>query len=162
MRLVAHTALFVAVAPGALTVAVPSLVAWLTGARVAGGVTLPLATVVLATGLAIFVWCVSDFITAGRGTPAPYEAPRELVVRGLYRIVRNPMYVGVLTVIVGEALLLRSLPLLAYVAAVFAAFHARVLWYEEPTLARQFGGTWDDYRRSVPRWLPRIARAPRD
>jgi protein-S-isoprenylcysteine O-methyltransferase Ste14 len=115
-----------------------------------------LASVVLVTGIAIFLWCVFDFITFGRGTPDPNRPPTELVTRGLFRLVRNPMYVGVVTVLIGEALLFLSPVLLAWAMLVALGFHLRVVIYEEPTLARSFGAAWDDYRRRVPRWLPRL------
>ena len=116
-----------------------------------------LGGVVLAGGLAIYLRCVTDFGSAG-GTPAPVDPPKELVVRGLYRYSRNPMYVGVLSVIVGQALILVSLPLLLYAGAVFAAFHSFVVFYEEPTLRRQFGESHERLCARVPRWIGR----PRD
>ena len=117
-----------------------------------------LAAAVLATGIAIFLWCVFDFVTSGKGTPDPNRPPTELVVHGLFRLVRNPMYVGVVTTVTGEALLFLSPGLLALAAVVLVVFHLRVVIYEEPTLARTFGADWDDYRRRVPRWLPRLRR----
>ena len=110
----------------------------------------------LAAGLAIFLWCVSDFVTRGNGTPDPNRPPRALVVHGLFRLVRNPMYVGVVTMIGGEALLFLSPWLLAWAATMLIVFHLRVVIYEEPTLARTFGEAWDEYRSRVPRWLPRL------
>jgi protein-S-isoprenylcysteine O-methyltransferase Ste14 len=102
------------------------------------------------------VWCVADFITRGRGTPNPYDAPTRLVVNGLYRLVRNPMYVGLGAVIAGQAALFGSPILAAYGAAALAAFHLRVVLYEEPTLSRTFAASWADYAARVPRWLPRL------
>jgi protein-S-isoprenylcysteine O-methyltransferase Ste14 len=96
------------------------------------------------------------FALKGIGTPAPVAPTRHLVVSGLYRHVRNPMYVGVVLAIVGQALWLGSMALLGYAAAVFAAFFLFVLLYEEPALRRQFGAEYESYRRHVPRWLPRI------
>jgi len=155
MRLILHTALFTIVAPGTLTVGVPALIIWLTGARPDGAPLVAAACAVLVTGIAVFLWCVFDFIVRGRGTPDPNRPPTELVTRGMFRLVRNPMYVGVVTVLAGEALLFLSAVLLAWAIVVALGFHLRVVVYEEPTLARSFGAAWDDYRRRVRRWLPR-------
>jgi protein-S-isoprenylcysteine O-methyltransferase Ste14 len=107
----------------------------------------------LAAGVAIYVWCVYDFATAGRGTPAPIDAPRELVTRGLYRVTRNPMYVGVTSVLVGEACLFASAALAVYTVCVVTGFHIFVRSYEEPTLHRLFGEAYDRYCAAVPRWI---------
>ena len=154
----AHTVIFVTIAPGSLTVAVPAVIVWLTAAHPRGLVVVGVASAVLAIGLAIFAWCVSDFLTRGIGTPDPSRPPAELVVHGLFALVRNPMYVGVATIIAGEALLFLSPWLLAWDAVVLIAFHLRVIAYEEPTLATVFGAAWQEYRARVPRWLPRARR----
>ena len=112
----------------------------------------------VAAGLAIYGWCARDFAVRGRGTPAPWDAPRRMVVGGLYRRVRNPMYIGILSIIAGEAVFFGSAPLLAYGFLVFLAFHQRVVRYEEPTLRHAFGDSYDAYCGSVGRWLPRRAR----
>jgi protein-S-isoprenylcysteine O-methyltransferase Ste14 len=98
------------------------------------------------------------FVRRGRGTPAPVAEPQRLVVSGLYRFVRNPMYVAVLAMVVGQALLLGSGELLGYAALVWLAFHLFVVLYEEPHLARRFGPAYREYRRSSGRWLPRLRR----
>jgi protein-S-isoprenylcysteine O-methyltransferase Ste14 len=116
---------------------------------------------VLAFGLCVLMWCVRDFYVIGRGTLAPWSPPRRLVIVGLYRIVRNPMYVGVLGIVTGWSLLTGSPILLAYGALLAIAFHLRVLMQEEPALARSFGDDWVRYRDSVNRWLPRFASGPR-
>jgi HD superfamily phosphohydrolase YqeK len=97
------------------------------------------------------VW---DFATAGRGTPAPIDPPKELVVRGLYRTVRNPMYVGVLAVIAGWLVLFRSWALVEYATVVALFFYGFVVLVEEPMLRRRFGPAYDAYRRKVRRWMP--------
>ncbi len=97
----------------------------------------------------------------GAGTPAPPAPTERLVVSGLYRYVRNPMYVAVLAVIVGQALLLSRPVLLAYAAAVAAAFGAFVRWYEQPTLARRYGAQYEAHQRDVPGWWPRLPPARR-
>ena len=105
-------------------------------------------------GGAMTVWCVLAFAFVGRGTPAPFDPPRRLVVRGPYRFVRNPMYVGAATALAGAALYYQSLSLLAYVALFIVATHLFVVWYEEPTLSRLFGDDYAAYRVRVHRWLP--------
>ena len=109
-----------------------------------------------AAGALAYLWCAWDFATAGRGTPAPIDPPKELVARGLYRRVRNPMYVGIALLLLGEALFFRSRALLFYAGAVFLFFHLFVVFYEEPALRRQFGAEYEAYCSNVPRWIPRI------
>src|SRR4029077_1810109 len=113
-----------------------------------------LAAPLLLIGTAIYLWCLWDFATTGRGTPAPIDPPKELVVRGLYRTVRNPMYVGVLLVIAGWLALFRVWALLAYAAVVWLFFHGFVMLVEEPALRRRFGAAYDAYCRKVRRWWP--------
>ncbi|HJZ84265.1 MAG TPA: isoprenylcysteine carboxylmethyltransferase family protein [Polyangia bacterium] len=103
-------------------------------------------------GAAVLLRCVWDFFAAGQGTLAPVDPPRHLVVRGLYRFTRNPMYNGVLALLLGQAWLFRSVALVEYTAAVFAGFHLFVVLYEEPTLESRFGDSYREYRRRVPRW----------
>jgi protein-S-isoprenylcysteine O-methyltransferase Ste14 len=102
---------------------------------------------------------VREFVVVGRGTPAPVAPPEALVVSGLYRWVRNPMYVGVLCWLAALALFFASGAIALYAAVVFAGFNAFVMGYEEPALRRRFGAAYERYCRSVPRWLP---RPPRD
>jgi protein-S-isoprenylcysteine O-methyltransferase Ste14 len=111
----------------------------------------------LVAGTVVYLWCAWDFAAFGRGTPLPLDAPKKLVARDLYRVVRNPMYVGVLLVIFGQALLFASLATLGYGIVVALAFHLFVLLYEEPALQHQFGRTYDGYRKNVPRWIPKRA-----
>ena len=103
-------------------------------------------------GLAVLLRCVWDFFAAGRGTLAPFDPPRRLVVRGLYRFTRNPMYNGVLALLFGQAWLFQSGALLQYALVVLLMFHVMVVVFEERVLAAQFGATYDEYRRAVPRW----------
>lgn len=151
-------AIFTVVAPGSLTVWVPFY--WLrprlrnegdffTLTGVFGGV-------VLATGIAGYFWCALDFLFQGRGTPAPIDAPKIVVRRGLYRYSRNPMYSSVLLVIVGECLVFRSWFLLKYAGFVALIFHFWVMIYEEPTLRRNMGDSYLQYCEKVPRWIPRL------
>jgi protein-S-isoprenylcysteine O-methyltransferase Ste14 len=106
-------------------------------------------------GLAILLLCVWDFYRIGRGTLAPWDPPKKLVVVGLYRFVRNPMYVGVLTWVAGWSLMSASWRMGIYAIVLFIMFHLRVLYYEEPTLAKLFPEDWAEYRHCVRRWLPR-------
>jgi protein-S-isoprenylcysteine O-methyltransferase Ste14 len=110
----------------------------------------------LALGLGLLLWCVRDFYVAGRGTLAPWSPPRRLVVVGLYRVVRNPMYVAVLMVVLGWSLAFTAALLAVYALALATAFHLRVVGHEEPWLRRQFGADWIAYAATVPRWLPRL------
>jgi protein-S-isoprenylcysteine O-methyltransferase Ste14 len=116
-----------------------------------------LGSAVAVAGAAIVLWCILSFVALGRGTPAPFDPPRRLVVRGPYRYVRNPMYIGAVLVLLGAALVYESLALAGYALAFLLVLHAFVLWYEEPTLRRSFGTEYDDYTRHVRRWWPRGA-----
>lgn len=111
-----------------------------------------------AIGGLMYFGCAWDFATKGRGTPAPIDAPKHLVVQGLYRYIRNPMYVGGLAIIAGHVLWSGALVLVLYGLALFSVFHLFVVLYEEPTLARRFGDSYTRYRKEVPRWLPRFPR----
>jgi protein-S-isoprenylcysteine O-methyltransferase Ste14 len=117
--------------------------------RVLGGV-------LLAAGVIALVGAFVRFVVEGLGTPAPVAAPERLVVGGMYRFVRNPMYLAVLAAIVGQALLLGRLVLLLYAAGAWVAVAAFVRYYEEPTLTRRFGEDYEAYRRAVPAWWPRL------
>ncbi len=144
---------FTLVVPGSVAVYLPLLI--VRQRTPAGGVRLGAALAFLAAGAAIYGWCVWDFATFGRGTPAPIDAPRRLVVRGLYRFTRNPMYLGVLTVVLGWAVLFGAPGLWVYAVAVASMFHAFVTLIEEPKLRGRFAGEYEDYCARVPRWLPR-------
>jgi protein-S-isoprenylcysteine O-methyltransferase Ste14 len=110
------------------------------------------AAVLAITGALVLLKCVWDFFDAGKGTLAPIDPPRFLVVRGLYRFTRNPMYNGVIGLILGEAWLFQSIDLVKYAVLVLILFHLFVVVYEEPALESQFGGSYRDYLRAVPRW----------
>jgi protein-S-isoprenylcysteine O-methyltransferase Ste14 len=152
------SAVFFLLAPGVVV----SLIPWLltrwqareplpywTPVRVLGGI-------LLVAGLIALVQAFVRFVVEGFGTPAPVAAPDRLVVGGVYRYVRNPMYVAVLAAIIGQALLLGRLGLLLYAGAAWLIVAAFVHWYEEPTLTRRFGAEYEAYRRAVPAWLPRL------
>lgn len=109
-----------------------------------------------AAGAALLALCILEFARRGRGTLSPADPPQHLVVQGLYRHVRNPMYLSVSLVLLGEVLLTRSAALLAYWAAWFTAVNLFVLGYEEPALRRRFGAGFAEYAAQVPRWMPRL------
>jgi len=158
-RPILKTLIFTVVVPGTVTILVPR---WLLSSRRPADLPPWLrfaAWPLLLLGLAIYLWCAWDFASAGRGTPAPIDPPKSLVVRGLYRHVRNPMYLGILAILVGEALLAQSRALLEYAAVIFGCFFLFVLAYEEPALYEQFGESYERYRQEVPRWIPRWHRA---
>jgi protein-S-isoprenylcysteine O-methyltransferase Ste14 len=111
--------------------------------------------VIGAAGAAVALWCIFTFATIGRGTPAPFDPPRRLVIRGPYRFVRNPMYIGAGLALASAALFYESLPLLGYAGLFFLATHVFVVGYEEPTLRRTFGQEYEGYCRQVGRWWPR-------
>jgi protein-S-isoprenylcysteine O-methyltransferase Ste14 len=154
LRAALGSLVFLVVAPGVVAVLFP----WL----LTGWETEPfpwplrvLGVALIAVGAAALLEAFGRFVVEGLGTPAPVAPPDRLVVGGLYRYVRNPMYLAVAAVIVGQALLLGRLVLLAY-AAVFGAIVAGfVRWYEEPVLIREFGEQYEAYKRAVPAWRPR-------
>ena len=112
--------------------------------------------VLVAAGAYVVLRTFVRFVREGRGTPAPVAPTEELVVGGDYRYVRNPMYVGVVTAILGQALTFLDLWILGYGVLAWAVMAAFVRWYEEPVLLRQYGAHYEDYRRKVPAWLPRL------
>ncbi len=155
-KLFLKTALFSLVVPGTVSVVLPLLI--VRGRPAASGVTFGLALLLLGFGAAIFLRCAWDFVVAGSGTPAPIDRTKRLVIRGLYRYSRNPMYLGVLSVIAGWAVLFGAGILAAYAAAWFVIFSLFVRFHEEPYLAREFGDEYVAYRKRVGRWLPRRSR----
>lgn len=116
----------------------------------------PWAWPIFAIGFAISLWCAIEFALRGLGTPAPFDPPRRLVVSGLYRGVRNPMYVGLGIALIGEALLLPQIgrEMLMMIALLAVVVGLMVTFVEEPALRRQFGADYDDYCRHVGRWIP--------
>lgn len=116
----------------------------------------------IAIGLAGFAWCVRDFVVRGRGTLSPWDPPARLVVVGLYRYVRNPMYVAILILLSGWSLSIGSPVIAGYAVALAVAFQLRVMLSEEPTLARKYPDDWPAYAARVPRWLPRLGRRKAD
>jgi protein-S-isoprenylcysteine O-methyltransferase Ste14/pimeloyl-ACP methyl ester carboxylesterase len=142
--------------PGVIAFLVPLLWAW-PAARERGFAWL--ALVLLLPGIGLLLWCVREFAVRGKGTLAPWDPPRHLVASGLYRLSRNPMYLSVSLILLGWAIGFRAWPLFAYALVVMAAFHARVVFFEEPWLTRTHRDDWTRYARRVPRWLFRSRRA---
>ena len=157
MVLLLKNLLFTLLAPGSVAMLVPFAIS--RGAPVASGASVIVACPFFGIGAVIYGWGVWDFATFGRGTPAPIDAPKKLVVRGLYHCVRNPMYVGVLSVILGWTTLFQSMSVAIYAVCVAGMFHGFVFFYEEPHLAELFGDDYRIYRSEVGRWLPRFGRA---
>ncbi|HMD99965.1 MAG TPA: isoprenylcysteine carboxylmethyltransferase family protein [Terriglobia bacterium] len=149
------TLIFTLLVPGTVTVYVPY--------RLLDRVPRPASWVALAAGLClsvpglgVYLRCAWEFVKDGRGTPAPIDAPKKLVVSGLNRFVRNPMYVGVASMVLGESIMFGSRVLLIYAAGLAVMFNLFVMFYEEPTLRKKFGANYDEYCRRVPRWIPRL------
>jgi protein-S-isoprenylcysteine O-methyltransferase Ste14 len=154
MLLLLRNLFWTIIIPGAVTAYVPFLIV--------GQIPFPetwellqwFALPVAATGAVILFYCIVTFGVTGRGTLSPLDAPRHLVVRGLYRYVRNPMYCGVLLILLAEAAFFKSLALLQYTGGWLILIHLVVVLYEEPALRRQFGDSYNEYARLVHRWLP--------
>jgi protein-S-isoprenylcysteine O-methyltransferase Ste14 len=138
-------------------VALPARLVAPTGSTALGPVRLA-GLVAAAAGGALALWCIGTFALVGRGTPAPFDPPRRLVVRGPYAWLRNPMYAGAALALAGAALSYRSLALAVYAAAFLLVTHAFVVRYEEPTLRRTFGADYEAYCRRVARWWPHPPR----
>lgn len=157
-RAVGGSLLFLVVAPGVVAGLVPWLLTGWDDAEGLGDVLVVrvLGGILLGAGIGILLDAFARFALEGRGTPAPVAPTERLVVGGLYRHVRNPMYLAVEAVIVGQALLLGQAILLAYATLVGAAFWGFVRWSEEPTLARRYGEAYEAYRRAVRAWRPRL------
>ena len=155
--MVLRALLFITLATGLVVVGVPAQIVAAAGAAdpMSLGAGRWAGVLLAAAGFLAYLACVYDFLTAGRGTPAPYDPPRRLVARRLYRHVRNPMYLSLLSALLGEAIYFQSARLIAYAAVVALAVHLFVVLYEEPTLTRRFGAGYEAYRQRVPRWIPR-------
>jgi len=159
-RAAAGSLLFLLVSPGVFAGLIPWLLTrWEMRDPFEGWVALRIVGVLLlAAGTGVVLQAFARFAFEGFGTPAPFAPPQRLVVGGLYRYVRNPMYFAVTAVIAGQALLLGRPWLLLYAAGFLAVVAAFARWYEEPALRRKFGADYDEYRRTVPGWLPRRRR----
>lgn len=151
-----NTILFTILVPGTVAILIPR---WILGglARPSNGILTWIGGLAFLAGAAIYFRCAWEFAVRGLGTPAPIAPTKFLVTTALHRYVRNPMYLGVALVIFGEAAIFRSLHVAEYAALMLLTAHVFVVLYEEPTLRRQFGESYEDYRRKVPRWIPRIS-----
>jgi protein-S-isoprenylcysteine O-methyltransferase Ste14 len=154
-RAVTYAALFI----GFVLIYLPGrLLSWSGIVRPAAIAAPQIAGMILgAVGAAVALWCVFTFATIGRGTPAPFDPPRRLVIRGPYRFVRNPMYIGAGVALASAALFYESWPLLGYAGLFLLVAHVFVVLYEEPTLRRTFGQEYEAYCRQVRRWRPSIS-----
>ena len=150
-----NTVLFTIFEPGTVAILIPH---WLMGgyAWPANAPRTWLGALLFCCGVAIYFRCAWEFAVRGLGTPAPIAPTQFLVTTALHRYIRNPMYVGVAMAILGQAAIFRSLHLAEYAAVMLLIAHIFVVLYEEPTLSQQFGESYDEYRRRVPRWLPRF------
>jgi protein-S-isoprenylcysteine O-methyltransferase Ste14 len=160
VALIVTTALSGIAVPGGLLVGIPYLLlrAGLEIRRFDLGPLWIIGIVPIVGGIVILAWCTAGFVVFGRGTPNPLDPPRSLVARGIYRMVRNPMYLAMGLIVAGEVIVFGSTTLIAYLAALMAVFHVFVVSYEEPTLRRFFGSSYDEYCARVPRWIPTVAR----
>ena len=137
--------------PGVVALLIPALIGM--DERGAGGRFNVGGVAPLLAGFTLLLWCVHDFYVAGKGTLAPWSPPRHLVTAGLYRYSRNPMYIAVTLMLGGWTVCFWSLTLATYAVLVLLGFHLRVVFGEEPWLARTHGRQWDEYKSRVPRWL---------
>lgn len=149
---------FLVLLPGSVIVWVPWLLLRSAWPRFDPGPARWVGLAAIVLGAAAELWCVWDFARIGRGTLAPVDPPKEVVRRGLYGWTRNPMYVAVVTAVLGEAVFFGAWALLVWGAVVLCLFQSFVVFYEEPTLRRAFGASYDEYCRDVPRWVPRLSR----
>jgi protein-S-isoprenylcysteine O-methyltransferase Ste14 len=155
--------------PFMVAVVIPGVVLWLTGPDTLGlwqsapatRVGLPaLGLLVIGLGLTLMVATIRLFVTVGEGTLAPWDPPQRLVVRGVYRHVRNPMISGVFFVLLGEATLAASLPLFVWFVLFVIANAVYIPLVEEPGLVKRFGDEYQSYKENVPRWIPRLTPWP--
>ncbi len=152
MLLFAKNLLFTIVVPGTVAVYIPVFL--FSYASVDFSLNALIGGLLLLIGGSIYLWCLWDFASTGRGTPAPIDPPKHLVVRGLYRYMRNPMYAGVLSVIFGWGSLFAALPIIIYGLCMAIGFHLFVVLHEEPNLRQMFGSSYEEYCSQVNRWLP--------
>jgi protein-S-isoprenylcysteine O-methyltransferase Ste14 len=151
------TLIFTIFIPGLMTAGFPYLVLQTRETATPpdfGGILGGTGSLLVLIGMAIYFWTAFDFADTGQGTPFPLDPPKAVVRRGLYRFVRNPMYLGIMAVILGESALWRAFELVEYFGSVLAGFVLFVRFYEEPSLKRRFGPSYEEYCRQVPRWLP--------
>jgi protein-S-isoprenylcysteine O-methyltransferase Ste14 len=152
-----RSAIWAVVLPGVVAGYVPWTVFGLRDVHLDPRDPLQIAGIICASaGVALLLACIVEFARIGRGTLSPVDPPRALVVRGLYRYVRNPMYLSVSMIVIGEAAVARSIALAVYWSAFFLMANLFVIFYEEPNLRRRFGASFDEYANRVGRWIPRV------
>ena len=163
MMLTLKTLLFTLVAPGTVTFLIPYFILSSRAKffSIELGVFKFSGLVLLSLGAVIYFWCAWNFISSGKGTPAPWDPPQKLVVADLYRMVRNPMYLGISTIVMGETIFFESLAMLIYAVLLPLGFHLRVVYFEEPVLKRLFGDSYARYCEEVNRWIPKLIRSDR-
>ena len=146
------------VVPGAACVLIPYYI--LNGARISLtpplGILQVMAILIAGLGLYMIVWVSTAFVRQGKGTPIPIDPPTQLVITGLYRYVRNPMYVGAVLIILAEAIYFGSAWLMLYAVGLWAALHTALVVFEEPQLKKRFGADYEQYLKAVPRWIPKM------
>lgn len=163
-RYLLRQALSIILLPGIVTAAIPTIIAWQTHQiHIAWGLSLPLSIAPITVGLLVFIGglvlmfqTISLFITVGKGTLAPWDATQKLVIRGPYRYVRNPMICGVFAILLGESIILGSVPILGWLFFVVLLNMVYIPPSEEPGLLKRFGEEYITYKRHVPRWIPRL------
>ena len=158
-RTILHLIAAMIALPGMVLFVIPGLLIWHYGveAPAVGDLRFWLAKPLLPGGLVLAGWTVASFFVHGKGTPAPWHPPKRLVVRGAYRFVRNPMLIGVLMMLAGEALLFNSAPIGLWGALFFALNTVYFIFFEEPGLEKRFGDDYRLYKANVGRWLPRLS-----
>ena len=152
------TLVFLMLAPGTVTVVLPFVILKNSPPSKIIQPFFPhnLGLIPILLGLIVCLWCFWDYINKGEGTPSPFDPPKQLVIVGLYSHVRNPMYIGIVLFVLGEAIMWSSVPLVVYSLILLVFFHTSVVYYEEPRLKSEFGKKYDNYLRSVPRWIVRF------
>ncbi len=151
------TLIFAIFVPGFLLIVVPC---WLVASNLNRsfeiGILRYLGFIPIGLGAIAQLWSMWNFATFGKGTPAPIDPPKIFVSKGLYRMMRNPMYVGAALILIGEALVYQSWTLFAYAFLVWLPQHLFVIFYEEPALKKKFGAEYEAYLKTVPRWIPKL------
>lgn len=151
VRQIAYAALF----GGIVCVGIPLLIITQSTEFAVSELVKSIGYVLLFTGIAVCIWCALMFPTAGEGTSAPFDPAQKLVVKGMYCFCRNPMYLGGMAILLGEALIFGSVWLVAYTALFAVAAHLLVVYYEEPNLSKKFGKAYEKYKSDTARWIPR-------
>jgi protein-S-isoprenylcysteine O-methyltransferase Ste14 len=149
--------LFLLLAPGTVAGYIP-LVLLQRGPQFDPGLLALFSSPFWLVGGLVLLWSFWNFLNEGHGTPAPIDPPRQLVLKGFYQYVRNPMYLSVIFILIGHFLWSGYWFILAYAGLAFLATHLFVIFYEEPALKRKFGAAYEDYLKRVPRWIPRLTK----